>query len=194
MHMDDPRNRIGTEDTGRFPKLEPWRVRRLILRRLDGNADRPRSRETWTESIAIVARGPDAPPRVAEMLKLDDRGIATLREVLSTARAASNPFKLVVLDSLSRLKPERLIEDKTDDMTPWLDALHHLAHEQETLIVLVHHSRKGADGAVNGGGDPFDAIRGSGSILAVADVALLLRRDGDRFRELLARGNCIPDA
>jgi len=168
-----------------------------VLRRLDANADRPRNRADWTRRIVISARGSKGAPRVDELLALDPKGLAALVGALHAARRDGDPFALLVLDSLSRLKPAELDEDSPSDMTPWLGELHRIAHSEGVCALLVHHARKGRAGAREGDGDPFDAIRGAGAILAVADVAIVLRRpagsEGERYREILARGNCIPD-
>ncbi len=75
---------------------------------------------------------------------------------------------LIVIDSLARfamLKDEDDNSEVTKFMTPLLD----VAHETNTVVLLIHHERKS-------GGEAGRSIRGAGAIFANADVALTLSK------------------
>jgi len=148
-------------------------------RRLDTFA-RAGDRETWTDRLFIVARDRDLGRELRRLLTLDAGGIELLRAALLRAKAAGEPFGLVVLDSLSRLKPKDVEENDADAMTAWLDALEELAQECGVYILLVHHvghaDRK----------DSRSAARGSSAIGAVAQGMWTLERvDGSPQHRLL---------
>jgi hypothetical protein len=105
------------------------------------------------------------------MLTLDDRGLAMLRAVLRAAHEAGKPFGFVVLDSLSRLKPPSVEENDADGMTEWLDALAEIASSFGVYLLLIHHAGHSQERT-----EARSAGRGSSSIAAVAQVALLLER------------------
>lgn len=113
-------------------------------------------------------------------------GLDLLREALLTA-ANADPIGLVVLDSLSRLKPALVNENDAGDMTAWLDELAALAVDLGVYIVLIHHS------GLSNRSDPTTKARGSSAIGAVAQVNLGFDRvAGDPSkRRLTAAGNMI---
>jgi len=83
-----------------------------------------------------------------------------------------NGIGVVIVDSLSRFWP---IQDENDarqvaiGMQPLLD----LAHERDVAVLVIHHAKKG-------GAESEDAFRGSSDLLALADIGVLLRRDGSQ--------------
>jgi hypothetical protein len=156
------------------------------MRRLDTtHADL--TRDGWTERVVVVARDAELPAPLRRLLVLGDGGLAALRSGLLQAKRAGDPFGLVVLDSLSRLKPPDVEENDNDGMSRWLDALQRLAEDLGVWIVLIHHAgHADRDGAVG-------ASRGASAIGAVAQVTWKLERAAatPRQRRLHVAGNAV---
>jgi len=159
------------------------------LRRLDVMHTKV-ERAAWTQRLVIVARDPELPKAAHQLLTLDEAGLSLLHQGLQHARAEGDPFGLVVLDSLSRLKPRDCEENSNDDMSAWLGRLQELAEEQCTYILLVHHVGH-ADR-----NEAHNAGRGASAIAAVAQAAWLLGNvpGQPRQRSLEVRGNAILPA
>ena len=159
------------------------------LRRLDAHAHSG-DREKWTDRIAIVARDADLGRDLRRLLTLDAGGIELLRAELLRAKAAGDPFGLLVLDSLSRLKPPEVAENDPGEMAVWLDALEDLAEECSVYVLLIHHAGHSTDPTR---GEARSAGRGASSISAVAQVAWLLERvpESPNHRLLKVDGNAI---
>lgn len=107
-----------------------------------------------------------------------------LREVLTEAKEAGDPYSLAILDTAFEFLP---VEDGNDyaltkeDLGPVREA----AHKTGTHVMLVHHLRK------SGAGDPFDAILGSTGIWAAFDAGMIYQRApklGSNYRTMLTRG------
>jgi replicative DNA helicase len=160
-----------------------------VLLRLSVFADRD-GRETWTERLPIVARDAQLPREARAMLTLDSSGLATLRRGLTHAREIGDPYGLVVLDSLSRLKPPGVDEDKSDSMAPWLDQIEDIAVGAGVYVLLIHHQGHTSDPARS---EARSAGRGSSAIQAVAHGAWLLERvpADPRQRLLKVDGNNV---
>ncbi len=75
---------------------------------------------------------------------------------------------LVIIDSLSRFAE---LDDENDNSkaTRFMAPLANLAHGTNTSVLLIHHEPKG-------GGEAGRNVRGAGAFLAVADLALTLKR------------------
>ena len=155
----------------------------VTLRRMDVGMLRKRS--AWRERTRIVARDQDLSRRARRLLTLDLEGISLLGELLRAQRQRGAPYSLVILDSLSRLKPPGLDENEEKDLTPWLDQLNDLAAESKSWFLLIHHAKKGEQD------DPVEAARGSGAIAAVPQSIWLMSRDDQapRQRRVRTEGN-----
>jgi len=81
--------------------------------------------------------------------------------------------KLLVLDPLVRL--HALEENSASEISGLLSFLRHLERKYEVAILVVHHTRKSAGGAGQGG----QGLRGSSDIHAWGDSNLYLRRARD---------------
>jgi len=158
------------------------------LRRLDtlGNS----SRAKWTERVSLVARDRELSKSAERMLTLDGTGRRMLKQALIEAQRASDPFGLVVLDSMSRLVPDGLDENSNSEVSAWLAPLQKLAEELETYIVVIHHV-----GHAEGRGEARTAGRGASAIAAVPQAIWLLEtsRDDPRQRRLHVQANAIPE-
>jgi hypothetical protein len=135
-----------------------------MVRMLDGLAllaQPQRDRERWETRLRLYARDPALDPRVAPILRLDPDGFALLRPLARTCG-------LVVVDSLSRIKPPHVEEIDNDAMTALLDELHRIATEERSYVLLLHHEGH-ADRD-----DPVSAGRGASAISAVARAVCIL--------------------
>jgi RecA-family ATPase len=95
-------------------------------------------------------------------------------------------YKLVVVDVLQRLWPEKADTNSYQDTYALLGPLRAIANELQCLIVLVTHCRK-ADVV-----DYIDGVIGSVGIVANADVILTLKRErGASEAALFIDGNDI---
>ncbi|MCH8084136.1 MAG: AAA family ATPase [Myxococcales bacterium] len=148
------------------------------------------TRQAWTDRLLIVARDRDLPRALCPLLRLDEKGLPLLRQLLQQAKDDGDPIGLVVLDSLSRLKPAGMSESDNDDMADWLDELHGMSEETDAYFLLIHHK-----GHVERDGDR-GAGRGASAIDAVAQATWDLRRvPGEQaFRELRVYGNGVDDS
>jgi RecA-family ATPase len=91
---------------------------------------------------------------------------------------------LVIIDSLARFAMLK-DEDDNSEVTKFMSPLVDVAHETNTVVLLIHHERKS-------GGEAGRSIRGAGAILANVDVAHTLskvegRNSTDRTLEVLGR-------
>jgi hypothetical protein len=155
------------------------------LRRLDAMAGV--SRERWTDRLTIVARDPELPPAGRALLRLDERGLSALQVALEGARVAGDPFGLLILDSLSRLKPADVEENANDDMSRWLGELQELAESARVYTLVIHHRGHVERDAVHSAG------RGASAIGAVAQALWTLEHltRNPRQRRLRVSGNAV---
>jgi hypothetical protein len=160
------------------------------LRRLAHHAGRG---NRWEDRVTILARDRELAPEGKRLLTLDGEGLAALDGALHAAERAGDPYGLVLLDSLSRLKPAAIEERDNDGMSRWLDGLEALAMARRVWLLLIHHvGHVGADG---GRDEARSAGRGASAIAAVAQVVWLLERDRDpRMRRLKVDGNSVLPA
>jgi hypothetical protein len=165
---------------------QPARRIEQTLRQLEGVAGL--SRDRWTEQIVLVARDPELPAAGEPLLSLSNTGgLTTLRDGLATAKRAGRPFGVVVLDSLSRLKPAEVEENDNDAMSTWLGRLQEIAEEAGAYLVLIHHR------GFSERDEARTAGRGASAIAAVAQVAWLLEDvpGNARMRRLHVQGNAV---
>jgi hypothetical protein len=141
------------------------------------------------DRVLILGRDTELTREAEGFLRLDDRGLNMLSGLLKEAEAAGDPVGLLVLDSLSRLKPLDVEENDNDGMSQWLDKLEGIAVEHRTWNLLIHHQGHQSDGSR---AEPRNAGRGASAIGAVAAGLLLLTRTRNPKRRLLkAEGNYV---
>lgn len=146
------------------------------------------SMDLWTDRISLVARDRELGPTERRLLTLDDDGLALLQSVLLAARDQDDPFGLVVLDSLSRLKPSGIEEMDNDAMSRWLDRIEEIA-APGTYVILIHHAGHTTE---TNRMEARSAPRGASSIGAVAQALWLLERTSNpNHRRLKVDGNAI---
>jgi hypothetical protein len=160
------------------------------LVRIDSLLRRFGRSESWESSVFIVGRDPELATPLRPLLTLDSKGLSLLRQVLDEAKAAGDPIGLVVLDSLSRLKPSGVEENDNDRMSEWLDWLEEIAVEFNVYVLLIHHKGHARDGSRS---DAKSAGRGASAIGAVALGLLLLERvkGKPRHRRLKVEGGYV---
>jgi hypothetical protein len=152
----------------------------LVDYQADGDA-------SWEDQLAIVSRHRTATTRERQTFRLDSEGLGVLVEEMNTAREEGRPYKLVVIDSLSRIKPADCEENSNDDMSAWLQALETVADSQACHVLLIHHEgHSQRDGAVS-------STRGASAITAVPQVVWHLDRvkDAPTYRRLTISGNNV---
>jgi len=156
-----------------------------LLRRFGESLD-----PVWEDRVHIIARDEQLAPPLAPLLTLDDEGIERFDSLLREARDAGDPIGLVILDSLSRLKPPNVEENLNDQMSPWLDRLDGIAQEQDAHLILIHHEGHGREHAPR---EPRSAGRGASAIGAVSAVQMLIDRVRKNPRQRIVRseGNFI---
>jgi len=149
--------------------------------------------DDWTDRVSIVARDRELSADARRLLTLDTSGLSLLRDALDRAREAGDPYGLVLLDSLSRLKPPGIEERDNDALTAWLDALEEIASSCGVWLVLIHHVGHTSDTARS---EARSAGRGASSLSAVAQVTMLFERvkKSPRLRRIEADGNAILPA
>ena len=116
--------------------------------------------------------------------KLDAGGVEDIR---NWASAALCP-RLVVLDTLAHVRPERSNKDTTyeGDYKAMLE-LQKLANELGMLVLMLHHTRK-MDAE-----DPFDTISGTLGLSGCADTLAVLSR-GPHGTTLHVRGRDVEES
>jgi hypothetical protein len=143
----------------------------------------------WEDRIHIVARDPELSADLKPLLTLDQKGRGLLEQLLREAKDTGDPIGLVVLDSLSRLKPDDVDENDNNAMYRWLDRLDAIAQAHSVYILLIHHAGHGGEGR---SADPKSAGRGASAIGAVTSAQLLLERAKDRRQRILkVEGNFV---
>ncbi len=167
------------QDVRRIDKV----ARRMAEKRSDAGMFRPRYPD-WEDGVLMIGKDLRQSRKIRT---LDQEGLKLLRELLEYARDHGEPFGLVLLDSLSRLKPLEIDENDNTAMSGWLDALAEISIEFGTYLVLVHHM---------GHADRSDArvsARGASAIGAVTVAQWRLDRGGDHHhRRLTVDGNAVP--
>jgi hypothetical protein len=131
-------------------------------------------RMKWPSSLTLVTR----------WRRLDAGGV---EDIADWAASVKNP-RLVVLDTLAGVRPERSTRDTTyDGDYKALIELHRLSNESHFSAMALHHTRKmEAD-------DPFDTISGTLGQIGCADTGLILAR-GSQGTSLYVRGRDVEES
>lgn len=162
-----------------------------LMRRLDHYCN-PADWDLWPDRTMIVGR--DLPEEARALLYIDENGLQALRAALQSAKESEDPVGLLVLDSLSRLKPASIEESDNDGMSQWLDELEKIALDFGVYVLLIHHQGHAGDGSR---AEARSAGRGASAIGAVPSATLLLERVGKhkpRQRRLKVDGNFVLEA
>jgi hypothetical protein len=102
--------------------------------------------------------------------RLDEGGVEALAE-----RLATNPdLRLVVIDTLAKVRPRTLRRNVYLEDYAALEGLLPLAAKHRVAILVIHHLRKMA------AADPLDEISGSTGLSGGVDGVMLLKRDRGR--------------
>lgn len=127
---------------------------------------------------------PDRLTLATKWRRLDAGGT---KDIGRWARSVLCP-RLVVLDTLARVRPERNVRDTQYDGGYKAAAeLHALANEMRFAVLMLHHLRKQeAD-------DPFDLISGTLGLVGCADTGIILQR-GPQGTTLYMRGRDIEES
>jgi len=162
-----------------------------LMRRLTKTADLG-DEEVWTDRVTIIARDAELGPSGRQMLSLDNSGAELLRAGLDQAIAAGDPYRFLILDSFSRLKPTDVEENDNDGVVAWLTGLANFAIDYEIYVWVVHHAGHNTTG---NRARPISAGRGASAIGQVAQVVLYLTKvPGElRKRKLTVEGNTIDE-
>lgn len=145
-------------------------------------------REAWTARVSLIARDSTLQEEERALLRMDEKGQAMLARVLSHGKTRNDPYTLVILDSLSRLKPSDVEENDNDGMTRWLDGLQEMAESYGAWLVLIHHEGK------TNAGDTRTAARGASAIDAVAQGTWVLEQsESPMQRRLRVHGNALDE-
>src|SRR5690606_31243854 len=113
--------------------------------------------ETWPEALTIATTWP----------RFDADGLELLAELID-----SGGYRVVVIDTLGRVRTPRKGKDGYQEDTDAIGQIHDLARERPGLAVLViHHNRK--DDSPD---DYIDALSGTTGITGVADHIAVLQR------------------
>ena len=113
---------------------------------------------------------PDGLHLATEWPRLDNGGL----ELLAAHLEANPDTRLVVIDTLAKIRPEARGQNVYAEDYAALEKLLPLAAEHGVAVVVVHHLRK--MGAV----DPLDEISGSTGLSGGVDGVLVLKRDRGR--------------
>ena len=107
-----------------------------------------------------------------------DSAQATLTDVIKQIHDVSPLHRLFIIDTYSRARGRVQTDGANayDVDVQLLEPLQRLAADLNIAIVLIHHTRKGADRA----GDSFEAANGTTGIVGSVDAALFLKTDGSR--------------
>ena len=128
----------------------------------------------WPERLTLATR----------WRRLDEGGVD---DITDWADSVTDP-RLVVLDTLAGVRPQRLSGDQLyDGDYRALMGLHKLAGDRGIAVLVLHHTRKmEAD-------DPLDTVSGTLGLAGCADTVLVLAR-GSHGATLYARGRDIEEA
>lgn len=131
-------------------------------------------RATWPGSLTLVTK----------WRRLDAGGVDDIADWVSWV---PNP-RLVVLDTLAGVRPDRQARDTTyDGDYKALMELHRLSNERHLTAMALHHTRKME------AEDPFDTISGTLGQIGCADTGLILAR-GSQGTSLYVRGRDVEEA
>ncbi len=159
-----------------------------VLKRLSEKRHKPLPERSRFKNLYVLAKD-QSEPQVRRALQLgDEHGLPALKATLAEARDQGRPFGLLILDSLSRLKPADIDENDNDAMTEWLDKLESIALESGVYVILIHHAGHA------GREDARAAPRGASAIGAVpAGLWWLKRTNNARHRLVRVAGWMLQD-
>ena len=123
---------------------------------------------------------PGTPPEhlhfVTQLPRLNEGLVDTMRAWLDEYP----DVKVVIIDTLARIRPHNARSNDYLEDTTALQDLHQLANEQDIAIVILTHTRKlEAE-------DAFDEVLGSRGLTGVADTNLVLRRGRNQADAIIA--------
>lgn len=98
---------------------------------------------------------------------------------ISTIRELAPNYDLIVVDTLIATLSGHADENNNTQMGGIVNELAQIAHDTDTAIVLVHHTKKG------GGDDVFSTFRGASALRGAYDVGLLLERKNNEREAIL---------
>jgi hypothetical protein len=125
--------------------------------------------------------------RVKVSLEFPRIGGGCEEEIRKWAASRETP-RLVIIDTLKKVKPKRDKDSSYDSDSDDLEGLQKLAGELGIAILVVHHTRKMT------AEDPFDAILGSTGLTAAPDFLMALLRDrGNNDAQFLNTGRDIEE-
>jgi hypothetical protein len=130
--------------------------------------------DTWPERLTLATR----------WRRLDEGGVDDVAAWTDTVTAP----RLVVLDTLAGVRPQRLAGDQLyDGDYRALMGLHQLAGDRSIAVLVLHHTRKmDAD-------DPLDTVSGTLGLAGCADTVLVLART-TQGTTLYVRGRDVEEA
>ena len=130
-------------------------------------------RNQWPERLTLATR----------WRRLDDGGADDIVEWIESVKES----RLVVLDTLAGVRPERSQKDTTyDGDYKALIEIHRVANDRGVAVVVLHHTRKmEAD-------DPLDTISGTLGQVGCADTGIVLSR-GPQGSTLYMRGRDVEE-
>ena len=109
-------------------------------------------------------------------------------EQLENFLRANPDVKLVVIDTLARIKGDTKKRNIYDEDAELMDQLHKLAGRYGIALVVIHHTRKAE------AEDTFDMISGSFGLQGIADAMITLtKKHGQRDAVLSVTGRDIED-
>ena len=79
-------------------------------------------------------------------------------------------IKVIVIDTLGRLRSPGMSRNMYQDDYALMGALHEFAHTHRIALVVVHHTRKEVSA------DPFDEVSGTNAMAGAADTTMILKR------------------
>ena len=112
-----------------------------------------------------------------------------LEEQITAFVEAHPDTKLVIIDTLKRVRSTIVNRQAYDEDYDFVSAITDLSQQLGICIMIVHHTRKVKSEK------KFDSISGTNGLLGAADGAFLLERDSDRSKtaELSVTGRDQPD-
>lgn len=127
---------------------------------------------------ANIVTGDNIPAGIhffTEWARMDELGLERLDKYLEV-----NPeIKLVIIDTLQKIKPKGNGQSMYGDDYDAVGSLHRIAHQYGVSILVIHHLRK------MGSDDPMDSISGTLGLTGAADGMLVLTRERGRADAVL---------
>jgi hypothetical protein len=135
----------------------------------------------------LYLQGRPWPKRVRVSLEFPRIGGGCEEEIRKWA-ASQESARLVIIDTLKKVKPKRDKDSSYDTDSDDLEGLQKLAGELGLAILVVHHTRKMT------AEDPFDTLLGSTGLTATPDFLMALLRDrGSNDAQFLNTGRDVEE-